>query len=71
MVKRQPTAAEYIAGIRAGNRTILSRAITLAESTRADHKQLAEEIDKIVEQLGAKAGKKAAEEEGVAIDATN
>ncbi|MEQ9367024.1 MAG: methylmalonyl Co-A mutase-associated GTPase MeaB [Leptospirales bacterium] len=44
MPKSQLTAAEYIAGIRAGNRTILSRAITLAESTRADHKQLAEQI---------------------------
>ncbi|MCR9144106.1 MAG: methylmalonyl Co-A mutase-associated GTPase MeaB [bacterium] len=44
MPAKQLTAAEYIDGIRAGNRTILSRAITLAESTRADHKRLAEEI---------------------------
>lgn len=40
----QLSAAEYIAGVRAGNRTILSRAITLVESTRADHKKIAEEI---------------------------
>lgn len=44
MATRQLTAAEYIDGIRAGNRTILSRAITLVESTRADHQALAEEI---------------------------
>lgn len=44
MSARQFSADEYIAGVRAGDRTILSRAITLAESTRADHQKLSEEI---------------------------
>ncbi len=37
-------AGEYISGILAGNRTILSRAITLIESQRADHAKIAQEI---------------------------
>ena len=35
---------EYEAGVRAGNRTFLGRAITLVESTRADHQELAQEL---------------------------
>ena len=40
----QPTAAELAAGIRGGDRTILSRAITLTESRRAVHRALAAEL---------------------------
>jgi LAO/AO transport system kinase len=36
--------SELIEGIRAGDRRSLARAITLAESTRADHRELADEI---------------------------
>lgn len=39
-----PNVAEMITGIRAGNRMILSQAITLIESTRADHQRLAQQI---------------------------
>ncbi|MDX1637700.1 MAG: methylmalonyl Co-A mutase-associated GTPase MeaB [Balneolaceae bacterium] len=37
-------ADEYVAGIRNGDRTILSRAITLVESTNPTHRQMAETI---------------------------
>ena len=43
--------------------------ITERSVRKQQDKHLAEEIDKIVEQLGAKAGKKAAEDEGSARDA--
>lgn len=35
---------EYVAGIKAGDRTILSRAITLIESTRPEHNDTAQQI---------------------------
>ena len=35
---------EYVDGIKSGNRTILSRAITLIESTKAEHRALAQDI---------------------------
>lgn len=35
---------EYVNGIKSGNRTILSRAITLIESTKAEHRELAQDI---------------------------
>ncbi len=38
------TTEEYVKGILGGNRVILSRAITLIESTRSDHYQKAQEI---------------------------
>jgi len=38
------SADEYIEGIRSGDRTILARAITLIESTRATHQEMAQEI---------------------------
>lgn len=38
------SAKEYVDGILAGNRTILSRAITLIESHRPDHAAIAQEI---------------------------
>ncbi|MFH1160033.1 MAG: methylmalonyl Co-A mutase-associated GTPase MeaB [bacterium] len=38
------TLEEYVAGILAGNRTILSQAITLVESSLPQHKKLAQEI---------------------------
>jgi LAO/AO transport system kinase len=40
----KPTIAEYVNGIRAGNIAVLSRAITLAESTLPAHNALAEQI---------------------------
>lgn len=41
------SAQDYAEGILSGNRALLSRAITLTESTRADHQLLAQEIIKI------------------------
>ena len=38
------TVEEYVAGIRAGNRVVLSRAITLIESTRTDHHEQSQAI---------------------------
>ncbi|PAU95126.1 methylmalonyl Co-A mutase-associated GTPase MeaB [Aliifodinibius salipaludis] len=35
---------EYVDGIKSGNRTILSRAITLIESTKTEHRELAQDI---------------------------
>jgi LAO/AO transport system kinase len=44
-VTRAPDSADaLVAGVRAGDRRSLARAITLAESTRADHRHLADEI---------------------------
>jgi LAO/AO transport system kinase len=43
--RKQPlTLSAYVEGILAGNRVVLSQAITLIESTRADHRNLAEQI---------------------------
>ncbi len=42
--RRSFTADEYCEALRAGDRVMLSRAITLAESSRDDHRLLAEEI---------------------------
>ncbi|WP_276381478.1 methylmalonyl Co-A mutase-associated GTPase MeaB [Flavobacterium sp. H4147] len=42
--RQQPTATELIAGILEGNRTALSRAITLIESTNPEHAEKANEI---------------------------
>ena len=39
-----PSRAEYVAGVRAGDRTVLSRAITLIESTLPDHRRLAQAV---------------------------
>ena len=38
------TADQYVEGILAGNITILSQAVTLVESARADHQLIAQEI---------------------------
>jgi LAO/AO transport system kinase len=35
---------EYVAGVLAGSRSVLARAITLVESTRPDHRELAQEL---------------------------
>jgi len=44
-VSRRPDRpSELIEGVRAGDRRSLARSITLAESTRADHRELADEI---------------------------
>jgi LAO/AO transport system kinase len=40
----RPDAGELAAALRAGDRRALARAITLAESTRADHRAVAEEL---------------------------
>ncbi|MAO65775.1 MAG: methylmalonyl Co-A mutase-associated GTPase MeaB [Balneola sp.] len=44
MSRKFPTATEFIEGILAGNRMLLSRAITLIESTKKEHQDLAQEI---------------------------
>ena len=44
MSRKLPTATEFIEGILAGNRMLLSRAITLIESTKTEHQDLAQEI---------------------------
>lgn len=44
MSKKETSAQEYIDGILSGNRMLLSRAITLIESTRQEHQDLAQEI---------------------------
>ena len=44
MSREVDTAPALIEGIRAGDRRSLARAITLAESTRADHRALADEV---------------------------
>lgn len=45
-MKRKPTLSpsEYVEGILSGNRTVLSRAITLVESHRPEHQALAEDV---------------------------
>ena len=42
--KKQLSANEYFNGIKSGNRTILSKAITLIESANPKHQQIAEEL---------------------------
>ncbi len=42
--KTELTAEEYCEGILQGNRTILSRAVTLIESNKPDHQRIAQEI---------------------------
>ncbi len=42
--KQRLVLQDYVDGIRAGDRTVLSRAITLIESTRPAHRELAREI---------------------------
>lgn len=39
-----PSLNEYVDGIKKGNRTVLSQAITLIESTKSDHRALAQDI---------------------------
>ncbi|GAA2664603.1 MULTISPECIES: methylmalonyl Co-A mutase-associated GTPase MeaB [Actinosynnema] len=41
---RRLTAAEYAEGVLGGSRAVLARAITLVESTRPDHRELAQEL---------------------------
>jgi LAO/AO transport system kinase len=43
-MSRQVDVGEYAKGVLAGNRGVLARAITLVESTRADHRALAQEL---------------------------
>lgn len=45
---------EYAAGVLSGERSVLARAITLVESTRADHRELAQ---RLLVRLGQAAGK--------------
>ena len=37
-------AADYVAGVRAGDRAVLARAITLVESTKPEHRALAQQV---------------------------
>jgi GTPase len=39
-----PTIDDYVAGVRAGDRAILARAITLVESTKPEHGRIAQEV---------------------------
>jgi LAO/AO transport system kinase len=41
---RLDTVDDYVAGVRRGDRTILGRTITLVESTRPEHRELAQEV---------------------------
>lgn len=43
-MSRRPDVAELARGVRAGDRTLLARAITLVESTRRDHQEQAQEL---------------------------
>jgi LAO/AO transport system kinase len=54
MTPARPSLAELASGVRAGDRAILSRAITLAESSRADDQELAQEL--LVELMPATGG---------------
>jgi LAO/AO transport system kinase len=38
------TPADYVAGVRAGNRRVIAKTITLLESRRADHRELGQEV---------------------------
>ncbi|HUS98655.1 MAG TPA: methylmalonyl Co-A mutase-associated GTPase MeaB [Hyphomicrobiaceae bacterium] len=40
----RPSLEDYVAGVRAGNRAMLARAITLIESGRAEHQALAQDL---------------------------
>lgn len=42
--REELSVKDYVDGIKKGNRTVLSRAITLIESTRPEHRDLAQEI---------------------------
>ncbi|MDR1919277.1 MAG: methylmalonyl Co-A mutase-associated GTPase MeaB [Tannerellaceae bacterium] len=42
--RREYTSSEFVEGIRQGNITILSQAVTLVESAKQEHQQLAQEI---------------------------
>jgi LAO/AO transport system kinase len=42
--RRQLAVADYVAGVRAGERTVLSRAITLIESSRPEHQAQAQAV---------------------------
>lgn len=42
--KIPPSVSEFVDGILAGNRVLLSQAITLIESTRADHQEVAQRV---------------------------
>jgi LAO/AO transport system kinase len=44
MTRRTPTVEEYVEGVRAGSRAWVARAITLVESRRADHRQMAQRM---------------------------
>lgn len=43
-IRRELSVDEYIEGILQGNRTILSRAVTLVESNRQEHQQMSQKI---------------------------
>lgn len=42
--RHEPTVEEFVEGIRSGDRRLLSRAITLVESSRPEHERLAHQI---------------------------
>src|SRR5262245_46795707 len=42
--RRTLAAADYVAGVRAGDRALLGRAISLVESNAREHRELAQEV---------------------------
>ncbi|MCB0545615.1 MAG: ATP/GTP-binding protein, partial [Saprospiraceae bacterium] len=44
MRRTLPTSEEFVKGIRAGDRVVLGKAITLVESARSEHHALAQEV---------------------------
>ena len=42
--RQEPSVEELVSGIRYGDRTLLSRAITLVESSRFEHQKKAQEV---------------------------
>ncbi len=52
--RRTPSVSEYVEGILQGNRVVLSQAITLMESTKVEHQNIAQQI---IEQCLPHAGK--------------
>ena len=53
--RKEYTPAEFVEGILKGNITILSQAVTLVESSKYEHQQVAQEIIRMQESLSVSA----------------
>ena len=52
-MKKAQAPADYVAGVRAGDRRVIAKTITLLESRRADHRELGQEVlDALVPDTG-------------------